>query len=550
MADAAGATQRRILDTSFGTGLGFLTAWRDWKNDPRQPRLLHCVALSEQPPTAAGMLLAAQASPELRPLAQALAGQWYGLLPGVHRLVLENARVLLTLCVGEAEKMLRQLDFHADAVLLHGSAAIHLKALARCCRRGTSIEASDPAGALRPALERHGFVLRQTDGGWLLGEFAPAWEPRGPRPRQALVPGNCIVIGAGLAGAAVAASLARRGWTVQVLDAASAPAGGASGLPAGVLVPHASPDDNLLSRLSRDGVRATLQQAQALLAPGTDFDAGGVLEHHVDGQARCDPAPPEAAAVWSRPASTEQKILAGLDAAAVASWHEKAAWIRPQRLVQAWLDQPGVQLLRDTRVDSLSRAGGKWQALDGAGRLLAEGELVVIAAAVDSGKLVEGLELQPVRGQVTWAVHDGAGKLAPFAVNGDGSFIPSVPTAQGPAWICGASFDRGDTDLEPREADQQANLERLRRLLPRLSAQLEPSRHDLQAWTGIRCASRDRRPLVGEMAPGLWLSTAMGSRGLTFAALAAELIAARIHGEPLPLARKLAVALDPRRQRD
>jgi tRNA 5-methylaminomethyl-2-thiouridine biosynthesis bifunctional protein len=41
----------------------------------------------------------------------------------------------------------------------------------------------------------------------------------------------------------------------------------------------------------------------------------------------------------------------------------------------------------------------------------------------------------------------------------------------------------------------------------------------------------------------------MGSRGLTFAALAAELIAARVHGEPLPLARKLAAALEPKRQR-
>jgi len=41
----------------------------------------------------------------------------------------------------------------------------------------------------------------------------------------------------------------------------------------------------------------------------------------------------------------------------------------------------------------------------------------------------------------------------------------------------------------------------------------------------------------------------MGSRGLTFAALAAELIAARIHGEPLPLARNLARALYPARHR-
>jgi tRNA 5-methylaminomethyl-2-thiouridine biosynthesis bifunctional protein len=36
----------------------------------------------------------------------------------------------------------------------------------------------------------------------------------------------------------------------------------------------------------------------------------------------------------------------------------------------------------------------------------------------------------------------------------------------------------------------------------------------------------------------------MGSRGLTFAALCAELLAARVHGEPLPLEQRLARALD------
>ena len=65
-----------------------------------------------------------------------------------------------------------------------------------------------------------------------------------------------------------AASLARRGWQVQVLDAATAPAGGASGLPLGLFAPHLSPDDNVFSRVSRSGVRAMLQQSQALLQPG------------------------------------------------------------------------------------------------------------------------------------------------------------------------------------------------------------------------------------------------------------------------------------------
>jgi tRNA 5-methylaminomethyl-2-thiouridine biosynthesis bifunctional protein len=41
----------------------------------------------------------------------------------------------------------------------------------------------------------------------------------------------------------------------------------------------------------------------------------------------------------------------------------------------------------------------------------------------------------------------------------------------------------------------------------------------------------------------------MGSRGLTFAVLCAELLAARLHGEPLPLERRLATALDVSRLR-
>ncbi|MFT4267896.1 MAG: FAD-dependent cmnm(5)s(2)U34 oxidoreductase, partial [Xenophilus sp.] len=65
------------------------------------------------------------------------------------------------------------------------------------------------------------------------------------------------------------------------------------------------------------------------------------------------------------------------------------------------------------------------------------------------------------------------------------------------------------------------------------------------------CAAHDRRPLVGPLpglpAPagsGLWVCTALGSRGLSFAALCAELLAARWHGEPLPVAAALARGLD------
>ena len=104
----------------------------------------------------------------------------------------------------------------------------------------------------------------------------------------------------------------------------------------------------------------------------------------------------------------------------------------------------------------------------------------------------------------------------------------------------------GKKRIEPL---QQAH--RRQGLLPQLAQQLAPAFRDgsVQAWTGVRCASADRRPYVGEIEPGLWVSTAMGSRGLTFAALCGELLAARLHGEPLPLEPRLAAALDTARNR-
>ena len=146
------------------------------------------------------------------------------------------------------------------------------------------------------------------------------------------------------------------------------------------------------------------------------------------------------------------------------------------------------------------------------------------------------------------------------------------------SWIAGSTFERGPASVWPPAAPEQAaghhhNLGKLQALLPGSAlpwtplptptpaqppAQ-EPAPHAapadaaplpprLRHWAGIRCASPDRLPLVGpvdaQALPGLWVSTAMGARGLTLALLCGELLAARLHGEPLPLDSKLAQALD------
>jgi tRNA 5-methylaminomethyl-2-thiouridine biosynthesis bifunctional protein len=58
----------------------------------------------------------------------------------------------------------------------------------------------------------------------------------------------------------------------------------------------------------------------------------------------------------------------------------------------------------------------------------------------------------------------------------------------------------------------------------------------------------DRLPVVGPLdggnQPGLWICAGMGSRGLSFSVLCAELLAARMGAEPLPLESQLAKALE------
>jgi tRNA 5-methylaminomethyl-2-thiouridine biosynthesis bifunctional protein len=571
----AGQAQWRILETGFGLGLNFLLSWQAWKADPRRPRLLHFVSTEAHPASAADLLRAAAAHPELLPLAEQLQAQFWGLLPGLHRLVFEEGRVLLSLCIGDTRAVLREQLFEADSVYLDGFSPaknpgiwdLHtLKAVARCCRRGTRIASWTVARSVLDALTQCGFVVRKTAGlppkrDKLQGEFDPRWEPRKPRqaaPASPVRPGSCVVIGAGLAGAATAASLARRGWRVTVLDQHEQAAGGASGLPAGMLVPHVSPDDSLLSRLSRCGVRATLQQAAALLQPGTDWQASGVLERRLDGSRGLPADWPEVGHDWSEAAGAQQ-VAGALGANASASqsaacWHHRAGWIKPASLIQALLAQPGIRFRGSVQAARLQQDGatGAWQVDDAQGQCLAQADMVVLAAAYASRLLVAGgLPLQAIRGQLSWGLADRADSAAfpALPVNGHGSFIPAVPTEQGPIWLAGAGFERDQDHAQILAQDQQANFERLQTLLPATAQALAAAFRSgtAQAWAGVRCASPDRLPLVGALdpvrQPGLWVNTAMGSRGLTFAVLCAELLAARLHGEPLPLENRLAQAL-------
>ncbi len=606
----AWAPQRpwRILETGFGLGLNFLAAWHAWHVRERActqtkdagPGLLHFVSIEAYPVTAQDILRGAAAWPELAPLAEELARQWQTLEPGetcpVQRLSFAQGRVLLTLCLGDVRAMLRELrptlPHGFDSVFLDGFNPQNnadmwspetLRAITTLTQRHGTLASWTASGAVRRDLTQCGWQVDKVPGlppkrESIRAVFDPSWALKVHPPAQA-EPRRCAVIGAGLAGAAAAASLARRGWQVTVLDAASIsptpnaltahaqviptahasdlhdeekglPAARASDLPVGLFAPHVSPDDNLLSRLTRAGIRQTLQTAHALtreelLHEGVDWSASGVLDRgHT-------PAIP----------------------------HALAGWMKPAALARAWLAQPGITVRTGARVERMIRASGNahgdtWRLLDAQGQELVEAELVIVAAACASAALLQdhlpaqaSLPLNPVRGQISWGPVVPELQLPPMPVNGNGHFIPCIALGPDTAgkdeiWLCGSTYERGETNpaipAGVQAIGHAANFDKLGTLLPEIARQLAPAfaRGQVRAWSQIRCASRDRRPLVGfvdvagptsETLPSLGVLTALGSRGLSFAALSAELLAARLHGEPLPLPRRMAQALDVQR---
>ena len=604
----------RVLDTAFGDGISFLSTWQAWAEDTQRPRLLHYVALAPVAPGRDALLHMLRAFPTLAEHAPDVTRQWFGLLPGFHRIALQGGQVLLTLCIGPLQTMLREQQFVADCVYLGQPKAGEspspwerwsVKALARLCRRGTTLGAVAATPELRDALTQAGFVLDENPAGaaaaedasplpdHLQGRYQPRWEPGSSRTTWRASPcpaSSCVVVGAGLAGAAVAAALAHRGWQVTVLDAAGRPAAGASGLPVGLLAPAVSRDDNTRSRLSRAGVRFTLQACRHLLQQGEDWSRSGVLEMRPHGT----PVLPAHWSIEGTQWSAEAPDGIGRDTwgtavthRAPALWHTSAGWVKPARLVQACLDRPGVRFVGHGRVESICCEDGIWVLRDEAGRVLARAPQLVLANAGDAVRLANGIAgprapdpvqrlaaMPTLSGQVSWALHQhhSAGRFPPFPVNGLGSFVAYIPMAGAAAWFTGATYERppngnkktwdgpafSGEPAQPHYSEataHQENLDRIAQLLPSVAACLGGtfSSGQVHAWRGVRCTTADRLPAVGPLQggpqPGLWISAGMGSRGLTYAVLCAELIAAQLGGEPLPVEASLLKSLSASRVR-
>jgi len=575
-----------IGETGFGTGLNFLCAWQLFETlAPRDARL-HFVSVERFPLTAADLAQALTLWPELAPYSAALQRQYRAIHPGFQRLILGEGRITLTLLIGDVLERLPELDARCDAWFLDGFAPAKnpemwtpalFAELARLSHAGTTLATFTCAGFVRRGLNEAGFAMAKVPGfghkremlAGVLERPAPPtlvpWYARPPRPRG---PRTAIVIGAGLAGCATAASLARRGWHVRVVERHAAPAQEASGNPQGVLYLKLSAHDTPLSRLILDGFGLTLRELQAL-PPGAAWSPCGVLQLALtdkDAQRQAQLAAHFPAGLLRPLTQDAASAQAGIELTAGGLFFPEGGWVHPPALCAHWLAHPAIELVTATEVTALQQTESGWQISTHGGTL--EATVVVVASAAQARTLLPGLPLKAIRGQLSNLPETPESQALATVVCGEGYLAP----AREGRHCLGASFVFDRDDNEPSQAEHLSNLQLLAELSPELAAGYPPEK--LEGRVAFRCTSPDYLPLVGpvvdetrfaqcyqalaydarqvpeQRAPwraGLYVNLAHGSRGLVTTPLAAELLAAWLEDEPLPVARRVAEACHPSR---
>ena len=205
---------------------------------------------------------------------------------------------------------------------------------------------------MRDALTAAGFVVDKRPGfgrkrDMLAGRYAPRWTTRYPRAVSApqWPERRAIVVGASLAGSAVAERLSTRGWRIDLLDGAAKGKSSAAILHAGISQPHISRDDCLLSRFTRTGFFYQLAQETSYPHDASVGERSGALQLAADDESEAAmPATVNAQGLTSDYARhvtrDEASTVAGRLVAAGGWWFPTAGWIRAGALVDARLRRP------------------------------------------------------------------------------------------------------------------------------------------------------------------------------------------------------------------
>jgi gamma-glutamylputrescine oxidase len=352
---------------------------------------------------------------------------------------------------------------------------------------------------------------------------------------------DVCVVGGGLAGLTIAREVARRGWSVAVLEAKRV-AWNASGRNCGFVVPgFAQSLDRVVERVGRDHAKAlwTLSEAGVAYVRNAIRETGMPGVKVVDGWL-------DVSKIDDADAVERELGLLESFGIAVEQWPTERvrSVLRSDSYFQA------LHFPRAFHIHALNYALGLAAAAEQEGARIFED---TPALAVDPAGVRKRVFTPSARVRAAHVVLAGNTQLGTLSTPVKGTVVPittyvAVTEKLGDALadtiaFRGAVSDSRFADNHYRVVDGdrlmwagglsawQVNPERFRPQfrddIARVYPQLRKVAID-QIWSGTMGFAVHRMPLIGEVSPGLWLASAFGGHGINTTAMAADLIVSAV----------------------
>ena len=365
---------------------------------------------------------------------------------------------------------------------------------------------------------------------------------------------DIVVIGAGIAGSSIANELLERGQTVCIVDSAPYPASECSSHAYAIAHPHVGRGAPRLLRLTR--IAFLMAEARW----GNVWKQHGIFQPNKRDKVfhRDD------VATYLRSLDLDEGMAQALyadDAMQVCGIFQDGIWLSRgaslnlfEATKEALKPHPNLTCSWNISVARLEKVDAGWQLIDHQDQPIMTASKVIIAAALETKRLASSIDvrlpLRPVRGQLSiFSIDENSSwisKLPRTAISGDGYCLPAKKLADGNyQLIVGSSFDEGESDLEDWDSSDDFNREQAKGLLNYEEGDVGHLQK-LGSFVGVRCVAGDRLPIIGELTqrPGIFLATALGSRGALWSALAAKLITAQVLEDDFALLARLGFAAD------
>lgn len=572
----AEAARFTIGELGFGSGLNFLSAAALWRRVRRKDARLNFLSFEKFPLHPDDLRRAGRAWPQFSTEIAALAAALPPPLRGFHQIRWSDG-VTLTLGLGDARELLEHCEAEVDAWVLDGfspaknpqmwSEAV-LRQVARLSATGATAASFTVAGDVRRRLGAAGFDVEKRPGYGRKREMLTARiDAPGPSSKRApwfpsararpLPPAETVVIiGGGVAGASLADAAAAAGLKTVIIDPKGL-AAGASGNPAGLIMP----------RLDLGGAPASRFFAAAYLHVLRTIAR---LERET-GERLFDPC---GVCVPSRTAQDAQRAQTILTARLLPEdfiggrdgglFFPQGGVIDPPAFVRALARSAHV--IEARAVELTSSEDGVRVRLDNDDTVAAGAAFIANGAEALAFAQARTLPLSRIAGQIDH-FPKAAATLTAYA------FGPYAAPALAGGLVIGATYERlaAGNIARPNLAATQSNIYAIAEALPDLGGPLNPS--GSVPRTSIRCQTPDRLPIAGpapdfhfygahyddlrlgksrdhpqgQVGRRICLLTGLGSRGLVTAPLCAAMILAELTGAPSPAGHDVAEALHPAR---